>query len=177
MRWIRWTLLAQLAFFGAWAGHEEWRRQGPVILLEPAPVDPRDLWSGQYLQLTYRISRLDGVRVTGDLPDRPGSSVAVRLVPVPWTFRGRAVTVWRAAEIAYPVFAIPGRQDPAKGVWVVGSLSPRRWGGLGWVEYGVERWHFNEARVKEYSNLRPGAFLAECSVGRDGRLAIRRLVE
>ncbi|MEK7474087.1 MAG: GDYXXLXY domain-containing protein [Candidatus Coatesbacteria bacterium] len=176
MKWVRWTLLAQLLFFGGWAAREEWNRQGPVIVLETAPVDPRDLLSGQYLQLSYRISRLDGVRVTGDLPRNAGAAVAVRLVPAPDRPDGR--TVWRAAEIACPGPAIPVRQDPAQGVWVTGRFTARRFGGgLGWVEYGIERYYFNEARVKEFASRRSGAFLVECTVGRDGRLAIRRLVE
>ena len=174
MRWVRWTLLAQVVFFAGWAAREEWKRlAAPVIRLETAPVDPRDLWSGQYLQLAYPIAWVD--RLPGfpsAAPSRP-VPLAVRLVPRPVRIDGVPVVVWQAAEVRVPPGAIPARQDPGQGVWVLGTWTGRRRG----VVYGIERFYFSESRMKEFSARRSGALHVECGVGRDGRLTIRRLVE
>jgi hypothetical protein len=175
MKWVRWTLLAQVVVFGGWAAREEWKRlAAPVIRLETAPVDPRDLWSGQYLQLAYPIARVD--RLPGfpaPAPSRP-LPVAVRLVPGEVRSAGVPVIVWQAAEVRVPPVAIPARQDPAQGVWVLGTWTGTRRG----VTYGIERFYFSEKRMKEFASRRSGTALhVECAVGRDGRLSIRRLVE
>jgi len=174
VKWVRWTLLAQVVFFAGWAAREEWRRNAaPVIRIETAPVDPRDLWSGQYLQLAYPIAAVE--RLPGFPAVMPSGSVsvAVRLVPRPVRFNGVPATVWRADEVRVPAAAVPARQDPAQGVWVVGSWSGRGRG----VVYGIERFYFSEKRKEEFAGRRSGALHVECAVGRGGKLSIRRLVE
>jgi uncharacterized membrane-anchored protein len=51
-------VLVQAFFFVGWSGYEEARlTQGERVLVRIVPVDPRDLLSGQYLQLNYEFSR------------------------------------------------------------------------------------------------------------------------
>jgi len=174
VKWVRWTLLAQAVFFAGWAAREEWRRNAaPVIRIETAPVDPRDLWSGQYLQLRYPIAGVDGLPGFPPAPKTWPIEVAVRLVPRPVRVAGVPVTVWRAVEVRVPPGEIPARQDPAQGVWVVGSWSGRGRG----VVYGIERFYFSEKRKEGFSTRRSGTLHVECAVGRDGKLSIRRLAE
>lgn len=76
-------IAVQVGFFAVWAMTEEKRLdpgEGRSILVETAPVDPRDLLRGQYMQLSYPFSRpgqfgdeLGGVR--------EGSEVWVVLAP------------------------------------------------------------------------------------------------
>jgi uncharacterized membrane-anchored protein len=79
-------LVLLLALQAAWvigtvAVQETRLRHGQVVLLETVPVDPRDLLRGDYVILSYKISRLDaGLFVggwTNAVPD--GTPVYVRL--------------------------------------------------------------------------------------------------
>ena len=74
-------VLVQVLFFAGWAAFEQARLQpgaGRAILVKVVPVDPRDLLSGQYLNLTYAFSRVNTTLVRGDLPDE-GNTVWVVL--------------------------------------------------------------------------------------------------
>jgi len=83
---VRWKLaagwvLAQVLFFAGWAAVEERRHAvGNSILVHTAPVDPRDLLSGQYLALSYEFSRPMPLRDEGREPTE-GESVWVVLRP------------------------------------------------------------------------------------------------
>ena len=72
---LRWKIAAgfialQVAFFAGWAAFEQMRLmpgEGKSILLKVVPVDPRDLISGQYMNLSYEFSRIN--RSTWQGPD------------------------------------------------------------------------------------------------------------
>lgn len=73
----------QVGFFAVWGLTEEKRLdtgEGESILVQTAPVDPRDLLRGQYMQLSYTFSRPGQYGDAIDaLPD--GSEVWVVLAP------------------------------------------------------------------------------------------------
>ncbi len=173
MTWTRKALLLQAVFFLGWIGFEEMKRiPKTVVLLETVPVDPRDLWSGKYLTLSYTIQWVESIR--GFPKSRPAGpfDVAVRLVPKTKSPRagGTPRTIWIAVEVRQG--GVP-KEPPDEGVWVTGT-----WGGRGpGVDYGIGRYYFSESRQAEMNNLRPGQFLVECGVSKDGRLTIRRIVE
>ncbi len=56
---------------------------GKDILLKTAPIDPRDLFRGEYVSLNYDISRLDLSKLGGDAAFTNGESVYVTLTPQP----------------------------------------------------------------------------------------------
>jgi uncharacterized membrane-anchored protein len=176
MKWVRLAIAAQVVVFAGWAAREEWRRAAaPVIRLETAPVDPRDLWSGQYMRLAYPIARVE--QLPG-FPPRAATgpmNLAVRLAPTEVRFGGAPVTVWRAVEVRVPPGDIPAKQKPADGVWVAGTWTGRGW--AGGVRYGIERFYFNEKRKREFQSRRSGQVHVECTVDRRGRLALKRLIE
>jgi len=72
---IRWKLAAgwvaaQVLFFAGWAAVEQRRHStGDSILVKTAPVDPRDLLSGQYMALSYEFSRGTARDWAGDPPE------------------------------------------------------------------------------------------------------------
>jgi uncharacterized membrane-anchored protein len=82
----RWNLAvgwvaAQLVFFAGWTAVEERRHTvGDSILVRTAPVDPRDLLSGQYMALSYDFS-LTTFRVNGVQEAEEGQPVWVLLRP------------------------------------------------------------------------------------------------
>lgn len=57
-RWVWLVLAAQLIGLLGWAAyHETVRRTAPTVLLKTRPVDPRDILRGDYMILSYEISR------------------------------------------------------------------------------------------------------------------------
>ena len=57
-------------------------RSGKEIVLETVPVDPRDLLRGDYVILSYPLSRLESTKITGTVPPSDGAKpVYVALVP------------------------------------------------------------------------------------------------
>lgn len=57
-RLILLTVLLQLAALGFIAGKREWiYNHGEVVFLRTAPVDPRDMFRGDYVQLSYEIAQ------------------------------------------------------------------------------------------------------------------------
>ena len=172
MRHLRALALAQIALFAAWAGWEEWKvLHVTTIILETMPVDPRDLLSGQFLALRYRIAGLSST--TGFPSPAPPRAQSIGVLLKPSGTReigGKKWPIWEAKECRIPPPPIPSWRDTTTGVWVIGTLSNHA------VDYGIERFYFSEDSVKELGTLRSGHILVEAFVGRNGKLAIRRLI-
>jgi len=127
----RWQVAAvwvavQVLFFAGWAAVEQRRHfTGGVILVRTAPVDPRDLLSGQYMALSYEFSRGPGFRDLGREP-KEGETV--------W------VVLRSAGEFhvpAYYQFARPDRLMPGEAA-IVGRRE-------GWRNvFGIERYYVAE---------------------------------
>jgi uncharacterized membrane-anchored protein len=58
-------------------------RSGAEVRLATAPLDPRDLFRGDYVILNYRISTLDLAKIDGDKTLERNQQVFVRVAPGP----------------------------------------------------------------------------------------------
>ena len=156
MQWkvaVGWVVL-QVAFFAAWAGVEQHRlSSGYPIHVRTAPVDPRDLLRGQYLDLAYEFSRVERLADTG-LPPKAGDEV--------W-FVLRSEGEYHVPQAAY------SRRPEGLGagrVAVVGRAD-------GWrILYGIEQYYVPEgsptpARSETTVRLR---------VGKDGKTRIETVM-
>ncbi|WP_336518589.1 GDYXXLXY domain-containing protein [Pollutibacter soli] len=84
------NLVLVLAFF-AWSVYqkEQTLKNGKIVLLELAPVDPRSLFQGDYMRLDYAISRSqnhDSIPVKGYfviVPDSNGVAKKIRVQEKP----------------------------------------------------------------------------------------------
>lgn len=109
--------------------------QGKAMLLETLPVDPRDLLSGDYLALNYRISdvatNLFSPAVKKDLPF--GTKVYVAL----------ALATNQFYEV---VKASTNQFAPSPGEIMLRGHSDRRWWSANsiHVQYGIERYYVAE---------------------------------
>jgi uncharacterized membrane-anchored protein len=76
-------IAAQVAVVGTMAaGREAVLRTGDKVVLQTAPVDPRDLFRGDYVVLDYAISTIDTNQVAWDAADPfAGQTVWVVLEP------------------------------------------------------------------------------------------------
>ena len=143
---------------------------GKEISLSVVPVDPRELFRGDYVVLSYAISRLDEFDLDGDSDFNNGDSIYVRLEP-----DGES---WRALAIFH--------EEPSSGFFLRGTVKRRR-GSSGdcdaaecrilAVEYGLERFFVPEGEGRELEALRNDQKMSIiASVGDNGRSALKRLL-
>jgi uncharacterized membrane-anchored protein len=123
-----------------------------TVLLHVEPVDPRDLFRGDYVTLGYAMSRVPNGTY------QPGQPVYVTLVA---DADGRHYRP--GAYTALP---------PASGPFVRGTVR-----GYGRATYGIESYYVQAGTGHDYENaVRHGQLWAEVALDRQGTPALRRLV-
>jgi uncharacterized membrane-anchored protein len=122
-----------------------------TVLLNVMPVDPRDLFRGDYVTLAYDVSRLPSYHA-------PGQTVYVPL----------AVGPGGHASSGGPAVTSP----PAAGPYLRGRVN-----GIGRVEFGLEKFFVPEGQGRDYERaVRERRLWAEVTVAPDGQAVLRRLV-
>lgn len=159
-RWFALIVAAQAVLLLAWAGYHEWNRgSAPTILLETVPVDPRDLLRGDYMILSYKISRV---------PRPPGSP--------PGVHPGREIWVslrqtGRFHDVASTSWVAPDATDRAR-VTVRGRLHGSAESDLLSVDYGIEKYFVPEGKGQP----RFTEMIVEATVSPRHELGIKRLL-
>lgn len=127
------TLLWIGVIAGLWAKNEYQVRNAQEIILKTVPVDPRDLFRGDYVRLRYEISRLDLDRLSQDNTDFKQNG----LIFVSLKEEG---DVWRVKNVS--------SQKPHKGIFLKGRI---RWisNRQANVEYGIESYFVPEGKGLE----------------------------
>jgi len=129
-------------FYPLWLGKE--------IRVETRPVDPRDLFRGNYARLGYEFSTLPA---TGF---RPGDVIYLPLE--------QDGDLWRGLT--------PSHQPPAQGLYLRGRVSGLPWGGTRRVTYGIEALFAPKEKALQLEReLRDGA-VAVLKVAPNGRAAL-----
>jgi uncharacterized membrane-anchored protein len=154
------VLGAQTALLLALIAQQELRLASPTtVLLETAPVDPRDLLRGDYVILGYKISTL-----TNSLWDSPafakipdGTTVFVSLEK-----RGPFHEAVQISQSLPP-------QEPSR-VVLQGRVAHSWNTNVTRVEYGLERYY-----VKEGTGNPRGKITVEAAVPADGKAAIKNV--
>ncbi|MGV8997896.1 MAG: GDYXXLXY domain-containing protein [Parvibaculaceae bacterium] len=137
-------------------------RSDNVVTLQSEPVDPRDLFRGDYVTLGYAITSLPITEINGDQTWKDGETIYVELTP--------DKNSWRA------VAAFHDYEMPAIGNKVIrGTISyydaTRN---VARVDYGIERYYVpqGEGRVlEEERNKR--ALTVDVALGSDGDAVIK----
>ena len=167
---FRWGLLAA---FVLQAGLLTWMivdramllADGEEVRLAVVPVDLR----GDYVVLSYEISRLNGAKLGGDTGFEAGNTVYVKVEP-----EGVA---WRAVAIY--------RQEPSDGIALRGTVARSAVdGGCSGndcreltVKYGLERFFVPEGAGRELERLRNDQrMIVDVAVASNGRSALKRLL-
>lgn len=132
---------------------------GTVVWLKVLPVDPRDMFRGDYVILSYDMSRLPSELLPS--PDSadpiPEKAVYVTLVP---DADGKH---YRADQYS--------RQRPASGLYLAGQQTS--WGR---IEYGIESYYVQAGTGTEYEEaFRNGTLSAEVAVSPDGQAGLKSL--
>lgn len=122
-------------------GKERIRRDGEIVYLELAPVDPRSLMQGDYMALRFAMTR-DLERAAGDTPPREGET---RRAPVTLDAR-------RVAHVAAP-----------NGGASTLTLRYRIRGGQVWL--GTNAYFFEEGTAARFEGARYGEFRVDRASG------------
>ncbi|WP_374450196.1 GDYXXLXY domain-containing protein [Stella sp.] len=166
------------ALLGAMIGHRALiLRDGAEVRLAIVPVDPRDLFRGDYVVLTYEIGELRLDRIAGDKEFRRGDPIHVVLRP-DGEGRARAVAAHRRRPAGAAEIVIQGRVDYV-------STAPRRAGDRGacpsacpvvGVDYGIEAYFVPEGEGRTIETTEKSRLEIVAAVTRSGDAAIKRLL-
>lgn len=136
---------------------------GQTVLVRVMPVDPRDLFRGDYVILSYDFSRTPETGIEG-LPayDQWSSKWQGRTVYVPLVPDSNRVH-WRAEKVTVV--------KPAKGPFIKGQME--RYGSL---KFGIEAYYVEEGSGRAYEQaIRDRKLSAELAVTSSGQAALRGL--
>ncbi len=160
---------------------------GQEVELSVEPVDPRSLFRGDYVILTYRISRLNTGALEGDDAFSRNDHIYVELVekdsawlpvaiyralPTAATSPGQVYIRGRVAS-AYPASptAVPTETEEN------GSEAPIPDGTMLRIEYGIESYFVPEGEGRTLEDARNEERMSVVvAIGRDGSAAIKRLL-
>ena len=138
---------------------------GETVLVRVVPVDPRDLFRGDYVILSYDFSRVQQEKIEGLSPSDRGRSFR--------KLEGRTVYVplvadsvpghWRAEKVTVV--------KPASGRFLRGQME--RYGSL---KFGIESYFVQEGTGRKYEQaIRDRQLSAELAVTSSGQAALKGL--
>lgn len=137
-------------------GIKQWTlHTGTPIVLETEPIDPRSLFRGDYVQLSYRISTLHLSELSPDGPFKQRERVYVVL--------REGDPYWGPVSIHHEQPAVTPGQVAIKGEVI--AVGTRRWnrGSQGWedkdylmVRYGIENYFVPEGAGRDLEQPKPG---------------------
>ena len=142
---------------------------GREIVVEVTPVDPRDLFRGDYVIFGYPFSQTGEVPVPKGI--RVGDAVYVTLAP-------KDANVWELVktEAAYPATTEPANvvlKGIASHVWTKDGSGPP----TASLRYGIESYFVPEGTGRELEELvRDKKIAAVLAVGRHGDAAIKAIM-
>ena len=141
---------------------------GTPVLLRTQPVDPRSLFQGQYVELTYEISQLDRSLAAEGSPLRRGSSLYGEKVYVVLSPRGK---YWQATSIdSSPPSLAPG--SVLLHGWAYADEDQPQIE----VKYGIESFFAPESVAPKLEAMGgSGTFDVEVAVSKQGRALIKRV--
>ena len=136
--------------------------KGDIVTLKIAPVDPRDLLRGDYMQIRFDISSLSKDLGGSSYVNYPGQYIYVTLEKDGNS--DRAISF--------------GLQKPKSGLFIKGKVGDG-WGNGVSVSYGIEQYFIPEGsggimaqKLRENS----GEAFAEVSLAKDGTPLLRNLI-
>lgn len=138
--------------------HELTLRTGQEVVLETMPVDPRDLFRGDYVVLSYAAGRLDLAALPNDLR-QPARGQTVY------------VTLDRSGPRAVPTGVYAARPSQAP-VYLRGRIESVRERRLQ-VAYGIESYFVPEGRGRPLERARDKSLEVVAVVDRAGRAVIK----
>ena len=177
------AVLLQVAVLGFMAGQREHiLRTGRIVFLKTAPVDPRDIFRGDYVRLRYDISAVRGDLLRDGLADLSeddlrGSYYMSGRQDEWRKIRGKPVYGMLsvgANDIADLVFLTD--KKPSEGLFIRGRVEYPGFGNLN-VRYGIEAYFVEQGKGKEiekamFQSMRIPLEM-EVALGKDGTAVLK----
>lgn len=150
---------------------------GTTILLKVVPVDPRDMFRGDYVVLSYDVNRMPEQGIAG-MPQSTGNWWSARRFDDDQWLNDRTIYVriepeadgkhWKGTEASL--------HPPASGLYLKGKYVPSRpWAPL---VFGIEAYFVEEGEGHTWEDARNDRKLsAEIAVAPWGQAKLRRLVQ
>ena len=139
-----------------------------VVTLKVAPVDPRDIFRGDYVILNYAISRLELDKLAGDDAFTNGETVFVTLQ--------RQGTDWNAVAIARARPYLVQGGVPIRGTVDFVEFADKAIPVAVTVSYGIESYFVPEGTGRAIEEERQkGDLTADIAIDGQGRAAIKAL--
>jgi uncharacterized membrane-anchored protein len=162
---LKYTVWAQLAILVAMIGLRAIPLlTGQTVLVRVQPVDPRDLFRGDYVTLSYEFSRIPSQGIEGLSTTRWGNGYDKqgRTVYVPLVKEDDGIH-WRAAKVTL--------DKPPAAPFLKGQVT--RYGQL---QFGIEAYYLEEGTGHKYEQaIRERKLAAELAVTSGGQAALRGL--
>lgn len=134
---------------------------GRVVTLKVTPIDPRDPLRGEFVILSYDISRLATGELQGDDAFNSSETIYVTLE--------KKADAWGAVAVGHRPVATPG------GVVIKGIVNRADTGTL-WVDYGIESFFVPQGMGREIETERQkGDLSADIAIDAQGRAAIKAM--
>lgn len=138
MKTLRWVLALQFVFFAAWGGYLlTSHRITETVWLETEPVDPRDLLSGHYVALRYRLSESAHRLCAFEPKDDSARAVYLRLKP-----GSPVMTMEGAVQASQAVECRTDAPPESDGTWIAGERPAGP--GSRRILFGIERFYVPE---------------------------------
>jgi len=126
---------------------------GSPVVLKTEPIDPRSLFSGDYVRLNYAISRLELAKLDGDKTFQRGDTVYV--VVTQGQEYWDPVSVHREfPDAGAGQKAIKGKVETFDSMWTYSKTAgPPKWID---VKYGIENYFVPEGEGRALERPKPG---------------------
>ncbi|MBN1134232.1 MAG: GDYXXLXY domain-containing protein [Methanosarcinaceae archaeon] len=126
---------------------------GEEILLKTAPVDPRDLFRGDYVRLSYEISMIDLNNVSYDRDFSIGDTIYATL--------SKKEKFWTVDSVGHFSSHLAETQVCMRGSVTASSQIDNRV----WVEWGIESYFVPEGEGREIEREKCGEYIYDCLCG------------
>jgi uncharacterized membrane-anchored protein len=169
-------LIAILVQFGvlAWmAGEREWIvRTGPPIWLRTAPVDPRDLFRGDYVRLNYDIATVADHQIGPGL-EKYLANARQKGASRHWL--GKEIVVYSALRIHsdrdVAEITTTDLTPPSSGLFIKGRVKPYG-GAVHGVRYGIESYFVQQGKGRKLERRAPEGLPSGVQVPMDMEVAL-----
>ena len=172
------AILVQFLVLGWMAGEREWIvRTGPVVWLRTAPVDPRDLFRGDYVRLNYEISSIPADRFGPGLKKRMADLVTNNAGGRSW--HSREIVIYTALKVdpatGVAEMVTADLTPPTSGLFIKGRVRPY-WNTdqtpLTGVAYGIDSYFVQQGKGWDLQRRTPEGMPQEIQVPMEMRIAL-----
>lgn len=130
---------------------------GESILVHVVPVDPRDLFRGDYVILSYEMSRVPDGKFETDRYENNGKPIYVTLE------KDEDKKHWKPTDYS--------DKEPTGKKFIRGTLNWRQ------ITYGIESYYLQEGTGKAYEEaVRSKKLSAEITIDESGQAYLKRLI-